>query len=386
MPTVQIDESIERRSSGPFRFPLGVYPIEPLTAEAGFVADFESADGGEGEGAGAPGAGEWEEWPDRYMFDVLISAERLPAFCRALFTLMPGRVYPILDVLGNDAYREIDPYIAYDLVGIERFLDGFIHFGEWLLEDGLVGFGAMSMDPFFYVFIDEHKAVTIRVAVELRDTIKGLLDAFELEEVPEIMGPDAVKHEHRTVVLRTSDPRTGLHPEEIIEKLQDAWLLQLNIDTTANIDDDGRNLGVTPFRCVLRCLRAVAAPGGPGGEPEAKAAGTAGETPGDDETPTAPGAGPAADPEAMVQPEEEAVYCEALLTAPSYESAESMALDTAGSSPPDGLAFSDVRLIYADRFRPDQFLDMLRDAGASADAPELGEPRVFAMRWFAPGR
>lgn len=372
MPTVQIDESVERRSSGAFRFPLGVYPIEPIESSPGFVSDFEASDGGEDQGVAADptGAGEWEEWPDRYMFDVLVSAERLPSFCRALFSLIPARVYPILDVLGNDAYREIDPYIAYDLVGVERFLDGFIHFGEWMLEDGLVGFGAMSMDPFFYVFVDEHKAVTIRVEVGLRETIRGLLESFDIEEVPEIMGPDAVQHEHRSVLLRTNDPRAGLHPEEIIEKLQDAWLLQLNIDTTANIDDDGKDLGVTPFRCVLRCVSTPS---------ESDPAGDA--KPDEDGSPADGG------PQTSVPaPDAEIVYCETLLTSASYEAAESMAIDTAGTNPPDGRSFADVRLVFADRCRPDHFLEMLRSAGGSADVPDLKDVRMFAVRWFTPGR
>jgi len=345
MPTVQVDSSLERRTIDEFRFPLGVYPVEPLTPQPGFVADFEPADGGEeaaDPSVDPAGAGEWEEWPDRFMYDVLISSERLPALCRALFSLLPGRVYPILDVLGNDAYREIDPFIAYDLVGIERFLDGVIHFGEWLFEDGLVGFGAMSMDPFFYIFIDEHKAVTIRVDTSLETTVKGLLRAFDLDEVPEILGADAVAHEHRTVIARTSDPRVGLHADEIVERLQDSWLLQLNIDTQSNIDDDGKDLGVTPFRCVLRCH------------------------------PT--------------DSEKQPTYAEVLLSAPTHEDAESMALDTAATNSPQDSQFAEVRLLSADRFKPETFAEVLRDAEVAADPRELSEERVFAIRWYETDR
>jgi hypothetical protein len=345
MPTVQLDSTLERRVVESFRFPLGVYPVEPLTPLEGFVADFEPADGGDevAEAAADPaGVGEWEEWPDRYMYDVLITSERLPALCRALFSLLPPRVYPILDVLGNDAYREIDPYIAYDLVGIERFLDGVIHFGDWLLEDGLVGFGAMSMDPFFYIFIDEHKAVTIRVSTELEALVKGLLESFDLVEVPEILGADAVAHEHRTVIARTNDPKVGLHADEIVERLQESWLLQLNIDTQSNIDDDGKPLGVTPFRCVLRCHLA--------------------------ESESAP------------------VYAEVLLCAGSHEAAESMALDTAATNSPHESAFTDVRLVSADRFTADGFASVLREAEVTAEASEFEDERVFAVRWFDAGR
>ena len=162
MPRVAIDRTIQRRETGPFAFPLGVYPVEPLAPVSGFVSEFEAADSGDTFGFQGEMADDWEEWPDRFMFDVAITATRLRSLARLLFTLLPGRVYPILDVIGTDAYREIDPFIAYELVGIERFYDAIRMYGDWLFEDGLVGFGAMSVDPFIYVFIDEHKLVTIR--------------------------------------------------------------------------------------------------------------------------------------------------------------------------------------------------------------------------------
>lgn len=347
MPTVLLDSSLERRTISGFRFPLGVYPVEVVEPVSGFVADFEPADGGDD--AGAPEevpeevAGDWEPWPDRYMFDVLITASRIPALCRALFSLLPPRVYPILDVLGADAYREIDPYIAYDLVGAERFLDGVIHFGDWLFEDGLVGFGAMAMNPFMYVFVDEHKAVTIRVAESLRDSIRGLLESFDLTEVPEIVGADAVAHEHRSALVRTRDRRDGLHPEEVVERLQDAWLLQLNIDTTSNTDDDGHELGVTPFRCVLRCHRS-------------------------EDVHDAP------------------VYAEMFLSASCHEAAEAMALDTAASAPPDETPFADARLVFADRLRPEEFNKRLEDAKTEPIPESTEEQRVYAVNWYAADR
>ncbi len=349
MPNVSLDRSVERRVVEGFRFPLGVYPVEPVTPRDGFVLAFEAADGGDTPPEGVepetssrsdspPSVGDWEEWPDRFMFDVLIDAERLPALVRALVSLLPGRIYPILDVLGNDAYREIDPYIAYDLVGIEHFVDALIHFEDWFLEDGLVGFGAMSMDPFFYLFVDEHKAVTIRVGLELKERLQRLIEAFDLTEVPEILGADAVAHEHRSVLARTEDPREGLHAEEIVERLREAWLLQLNIDTTTNLDDSGASLGVTPFRVVVRCR--------------------------DSE-----GQNPA--------------YAEVLLAASCHENAEGLAVDAASSSEPSGeREWFEIHPVFADRFRPSEFVDLLKDAGV-ADAPGSHDAeKVFAVRWF----
>src|SRR5262245_12808718 len=112
MPRCRLDPSIDRVVVDGFAFPLGVYPVESMEPAPGYSVDFEPADGDNEEG-------EWEEWPDRYVFDIVITAERLEPLCRSLLGLMPGRAYPILDFLGLDAYREVDPFISYELVGMD---------------------------------------------------------------------------------------------------------------------------------------------------------------------------------------------------------------------------------------------------------------------------
>ena len=59
--------------------PLGVRPVEPSKPMAGYLVDFEKADGDENEG-------DWEAWPDRYVFEATISATRLPALEYMLLT------------------------------------------------------------------------------------------------------------------------------------------------------------------------------------------------------------------------------------------------------------------------------------------------------------
>lgn len=271
-----------------FAFPLGVYPIDPIHPKPGYTITFEPADGGgegqpadagrgwgigggargEGDSPDRPGttpedggvaepedegeAGEWEEWPDRYVFDILVPATRVEALCRALFALLPGRIFPILDVLGQDEFRELDPYVSYDLIGIERFLDGIRRYSGFFYEDGLVGFGAMSDEPFIYVLVDEHKIVTVRAETALREKIEAVLAAFDLEVVPELIGADAATHEHRSVLDAPEDRRDLLNAEEIIEELREDWRLVLNVDPESNIDDEGHELGITGWRMLVR--------------------------------------------------------------------------------------------------------------------------------------
>lgn len=246
MQTAKADPTINRVTAGDFQYPLGAYPVEAMEPRQGYSVHFEPADGDDE-------SGEWEEWPDRYVYDVVISAERVEPLCRMLFSLLQGRVYPILDVLGHDAYREIDPYISYDLVGLDRFTDSVRRFRDFLFEDGMCGFGAMSEEPFFYIFIDEHKIITLRAEPTIKEKVEKILSAFDLEQVDEPAGADAAAHEHRGVLTVPSDNPDYLSQEEIVERLKDDWQLLLNVDPDTNLDDDGKELGVVPWRIVVRC-------------------------------------------------------------------------------------------------------------------------------------
>jgi len=252
MPRCQIDESLKRVEVDGFSFPLGVYPVEPMVPRPGYRTDFEPADGG-GDDA------QWEEWPDRYVFEVVIRSERLEPLVRALLGLLPGRIYPILDVLGRDAYREVDPYISYDLLGLDRFMDAFRRFRPFFLEDGLCGFGAMADEPFLYFFLDEHKIITLRCETQTKERVERVLSAFDLELVEEPAGADAAAHEHRPVLFTPDDRLDLLDEDEITEYLRDEWRLVLNVDPDSNLDEEGRELGFTPWHCVVRCHKDRAA-------------------------------------------------------------------------------------------------------------------------------
>jgi len=244
MPTCRADESIARVEIEGFAFPLGVYPVEPMEPRVGYTVDFEPADGDD--------EGDWEEWPDRYVYDIVVPANRVEALWRQLLRLVPARVYPILDYMGHDAFREIDPYISYELVGIERVIDAVRRYHDFFFEEGMVGFGIACDDPFVYLFVDEHKIVTVRVTSDQRDGVEALLEAFGVPQVEEPAGADAAAHEHRAVLLAPPDAPNLLSGEEVVERVRDDWRLVLNVDPEANVDDDGNDLGVTGWRCLVR--------------------------------------------------------------------------------------------------------------------------------------
>jgi len=327
------DQTVERLKVGSFQFPLGVYPVEEMTPKGGYTLLFEPSDADNGTGGGEA---EWEEWPDRYLFDAVISAERLRALCMQLFSLFRGRVYPILDVLGQDDYREVDPYISYDLIGIDRYTDTIRRLKDFFFEDGLCGFGAMTEEPFFYVFVDEHKIVTVRAEPAMKEKLEKILHAFDLEEMAEPAGADSAAHEHRSVLETPKDRPEFLNMDEIQERLRDEWRLLLNIDVRSNVDDEGNELGVTLWRCEVRCW--------------------------DDET-------------------EPPRYSEVLLAAGNMEDAEDAALEATerlGSEKSE--PFGDMVVIRADRVKPERLKEFTEKKVTTQQMKESG--RIISVRWL----
>jgi hypothetical protein len=166
--------------------------------------------------------------------------------------MMPGRIFPIIDYIGHDAFREIDPYMAYEPIGKEKIIDAIRRYRPFFFEDGMVGFGAVSEEPFFYIFVDEHKIITIRVEPEFKGRVEKLLAAFDIEPCQEPAGADAAAHEHRAILASSPEHPDLLTGDEILERMRDTWRLVLNVDPESNVDDEGNELGMTNWRCFVR--------------------------------------------------------------------------------------------------------------------------------------
>lgn len=326
------DPSIQRKTVDGFPFPLGVYPAEEMTPLAGYTTEFEPADTDEEEG-------DWESWPDRYVFDIVVPSNRLGALWDQMFALMPGRVFPILDFIGHDAFREVDPYMAYEPVGKERVTDAIRRFRDFFFEDGMVGFGVVSDEPFLYLFVDEHKILTVRAEPDLKPRIEGVLKAFDLEPVDEPAGADAAAHEHRGVLMAPKDRPDLLTAEEVVEELRDRWRLLLNIDPETNLDDDENDLGFTPWRCIVRCA-------------------------------------------SEKSPEDR--YAEILCVADSLRRSEEMAMDAASGLIEDPGEWSDVVVVASDRLTAEMLADAWEAAKIRNRLPRkrLNEEAMLHARWL----
>lgn len=329
MARCRVDESIERTVVNGFSFPLGVYPVEEMTPRPGYTVEFEPADGDD--------EGQWEEWPDRYVFDIVISADRLEPLVRNLMALLPGRAYPILDYLGLDAFREVDPYISYELVGLDKVTDALRRYRGFFFEDGLCGFGAMVDEPFIYIFVDEHKIVTVRVEPDLKEKVEKILHAFDLEPVEAPAGADAVAHEHRGVLAISDDRPDLLSADEIVEQLRDEWRLTLNIDPETNVDDEGRDLGITAWHCLVRCA---------------------------------------------AEKEERFRYLDVILTAGNLSTCEELALEAADQMLPHGIEeWDEAMVVQADRLNMDMLAEALQARGLSP-IEKPTEERIMYKEWL----
>ncbi len=323
-PLCASDPNLSRVSAANgFQFPLGCVPAEPLEPREGYHVEFESSQ---------------EEWPDCYMFDAVVSAEKLEPLVRDLLRLAPASVVPILDVRGDDAYREMDPYLGLEEIDKEDFLAMLRPARAFLLDDGHCGFGALSEEPLFYLYVDDHKMVTVRVSLADAAEVEELLQAHGIPSEAEPLGVDSVEHDHLDT-LWTDDNRSDLLDfYGVLDLLRYEWNLELNIDPETNVDDDGRRLGMTAWRVLLLLEQAATGPRWRG-------------------VASAPASG------------DGSRYAEVLLAADSLGAVDEMVSEVARQLP----GYRLLELVTADRIRPDELAEAL------GEEVDLAEARVYAF-------
>jgi hypothetical protein len=231
----------------------------------------------------------------------------------------------------------VDPYISYDLVGMDRFTDALRRYRGFFFEDGLCGFGVMIDEPFLYIFVDEHKIVTVRAEPEIREKVEKILHAFDLEQTESPAGADAAAHEHRNVLAVSDDRPDLLTSDEIVEQLRDEWRLVLNIDPDTNVDDEGKELGIIPWHCLVRCA---------------------------------------------AEGDEKARYADVIVSAGNLRQADELALDAVDSLLPGGIdEWEESTVVVADRLTAEQLVEALQARSHPAGA-NPGEARIIFAKWL----
>ena len=222
-----------------FALPLGVAPGELRPPTPGYTIAYT--------------AGKDEE-PDTYSFYIVVSHERVAPILYRAFDLLPPDVYPIVEISSRDAYRMTDVYLGEDVIPLGRFLGTWRALEPVLLEDCSIAAGANSDDPFVEVFLDQWKGLSIIVPLSMRDDVDRLLVGFGLEEVahtwPDENDERALGSSRlRPVLALTNGP--GPDIDDLLLQLRGEWRLELNIDPETNVDESGRELGLTLWHAVV---------------------------------------------------------------------------------------------------------------------------------------
>jgi hypothetical protein len=240
MSEFRLRTDLERAVIGGFALPLGIEPGEIEAPVQGYTLTYTQGQ---------------EDEPDTYTFQVVASHERLAPLVRRTFEFLPEEVWPIIEIDSADAYRMVDVYLGREEepVSSEEFLETWATFEPIFLEDGGIGVGANSEEPFIEIFLDQWKVISIHVPLDMRDEIEAMLHEFDLEEVPQTWPqPDPDKPNEsiiRPVFTVNGNETAGL--DELLLELRHLWRLELNIDPDRNLDEGGRELGITLWQAVV---------------------------------------------------------------------------------------------------------------------------------------
>ncbi|MHC4946950.1 MAG: hypothetical protein ACYTG1_01620 [Planctomycetota bacterium] len=234
----RLRDDLERVAIGGFALPLGIEPGSLAAPTVGFTLSYNTGH---------------DDDPDTYTFHVVVSHERVAATVRRVFELLPEAVFPIVEIGSRDAYRTTDVYVAGEPMAVGSFRESWALYEPILLEDGSLGAGANSDEPFVEVFLDQWKGISIHVPLDMRDDVETLLQAEGLHEVPQTWPvlEDDMRHESR--VRPVLDVRDEFSPDldELLLHLRHDWGLELNVDPDTNVDESGRRVGMTLWHAVV---------------------------------------------------------------------------------------------------------------------------------------
>ena len=136
---------------------------------------------------------------------------------------------------------------------IDDFLEDWSEYAPVLMEDGSIGAGAQSDDPWIEVFLDSWKGIEVQVPVQLRDDVERILGQHRLEEVLHTWPPEVDERPEPPLNVReilTLDDRDCPDLDEILFQIRQAWALELDEDPEENVDETGRRLGRTLWSVV----------------------------------------------------------------------------------------------------------------------------------------
>ena len=239
MSAFRLRTDLQRAVIDGFALPLGIDPGDITAPTQGYTISYA-----------APS----DDEPDTYAFYVVVSHERIGPIVHRAFDLLPEEVYGIVEISSRDAYRMIDVYLGQELISTQRFLRTWLGCEPILFEDGSIAAGANSDDPFVEIFLDQWKGLSLVVPLGMREEVETILNGFGLQEVPQTWqvsaGDVALDLSQIRPVIESPD-ETSPDIDDLLRELCDDWRLALNVDPQTNVDDAGRDLGMTLWHAVV---------------------------------------------------------------------------------------------------------------------------------------
>jgi hypothetical protein len=229
---------LRRGVIGGFALPLGVEPGNMAPPRQGYSVDYQPGEGDD---------------PDTYIFQIVVSHERLSEVVARCMELLPDDVYAIVEASSADAYRSVDVFLSTEAVPVDHFLEVWSYFEPFLLEDSSIGAGANAEEPFIEVFLDQWKRLIVHVPLAMRDQVEDLLQGLGLEDA-ELTWPEEAEETEDGLRFRTVLDDSDEHNpdlDEIILQLRDSLHLELNVDPDTNVDENDRELGRTLWHSVV---------------------------------------------------------------------------------------------------------------------------------------
>ncbi|HWB20840.1 MAG TPA: hypothetical protein VG711_11100 [Phycisphaerales bacterium] len=233
---------LQRVVTNGFAMPLGIVPADKVTPQQGYTLKYQD---------------DQEDLPPTYTFHVVVSHERVSEILLAVFQLLPDKLFAIVEIGSRDAYRSTDTFLSTVPISKADFLRTWVKYEKFLLEDGSIAAGANSEEPFIEVFVDQWKGIFLHVPLEQRDRFEDLLHQHGLEEVletwPEIEEDQDPFAEDATLIRSVLDLSAEDLPDvdDVLMNLRVDWGLELNIDPESNVDEAGRELGVTLWHAMV---------------------------------------------------------------------------------------------------------------------------------------
>ncbi|MFT7616699.1 MAG: hypothetical protein ACI97A_000327 [Planctomycetota bacterium] len=184
----KIRSSLGRKTFGDVHCPIGVYPCgDDVNLSQGYDSRFVVGD---------------ELVDDQYEYRILLSADLVvDTVAKMLERLLPNEVYALFEELSFDAFRDSDAYRSSEPVERNRLQQAWNTYGEYLIEAGRCGFGAVAQEPAIEVFIEEHGTIYVACGLRMREEVEEMIANLGLPQINDIPCIENFEHQHRDILV-----------------------------------------------------------------------------------------------------------------------------------------------------------------------------------------